>query len=1350
MKGRLFSEHFLNEEIKHTNAWKSLLENDNEFASFQLQLKDRIENVRSNHPNANESTTNTLLIHPTLKALGWSNYLEETHSGYGIPDHLLFLNENSMNLAAKAKVQDIAGAFRFAAVVHESKKFNTTLGYSLKADSPHAQILDYLRIADSQTDGKLRWGMLTNGQMWRLYDRKSTPTLDAFYEIDIAKALQESDIDVLKNFFLLFQKQSFEPKEGERRYFLEDAIEYGRRYEEHVTKQLAEKIYENVFPRIINLIALKSKAPLSECRDNALVLLYRLLFVLFAEDRGFLPIADQAYQGYSLRTIRDEIAEKIDFAVWPTKLTKYYDQVLSLFRLINEGDDELGVPPYNGGLFAEERAPLLKTAKLPDADFAPSIFELSHIRDQNGRTQYISYRDLSVQQLGSIYERLLEKEPIFFNDGTVGIQHNPYVRQESGSYYTPQELVDLVLEHTLTPLINDRRNTFCEMVDTVVNSGCSEASRLTQLQKVDPACAVLNLKILDPAVGSGHFLVSAVDVLTEQISTLMSFPANLDNDWLSTHYQSPLVQRIETTRNDILTRAQARSWAISESQLSDKTIISRMVLKKCIYGVDKNELAVELAKVSLWLHTFTVGTPLSFLDHHLRNGDSLVGMTWNSFIQEYKRLASGSWFGVSVNQLEQETSALMNKIESMADSDIDEVHQSSNLFQAIEQMNLPLYRMYDMLCGWRWKTAGMKNSEKKHFEKELVTAIDNTTDPNFLGQDPNTLPKLDPQLQSKWNEVLSIAKRESFFHWELSFPGVWKNVSEESREGGFDAVIGNPPWDVSKVLEVKWFALREPTIAQMQSARRKQVIRELKKANDPLITSFEVAKSQNHDFNNFVKKHAEYPLLSSGDFNLYGLFVERSLSLINSSGVVGLVTQSGIFSDYPAAKFFKLHSTSGRIGAIFDFENRRMGSSKGKFFPDIDGRVRICVMITGGKYRKFKQTKCGFLLHSPEQIQDDERCVTLSPDDFVTVSPNTGTAPIFLNRREARIVTQIYRDYPILVNRACNPIFRVYAIRYHRMFDSSNDSHLFKVAEELESDGYFPIKLKRWQKGTDIFYPLYQARTIHQYDHRHCSIGFNPDNLHRPHFSVTTSESQHQNSKFLVKPHQYVSSEDAIQKSGGILKEMDYVLGCRRITSSTNQRTVISAIVPKAGYVDSMWLLLPLVERDSTKEFAICQYKDALPFLVSIFNSFLCEFLVRRKFQGTALNWYIMEQLPVIPKTAYQDHFGPKTAADIIKDTVLELTYTSIDMEPFARDLGYDCAPYVWKAERRRQLKARLDALYFHLYGVSVEDAKYVLDTFPIVEKHDIKEFGYYRTKKMILAHMNALSSGDSLTMVDV
>ena len=229
---------------------------------------------------------------------------------------------------------------------------------------------------------------------------------------------------------------------------------------------------------------------------------------------------------------------------------------------------------------------------------------------------------MSVQQLGSIYERLLEREPVVGDSGKIVIRPNPYARKDSGSFYTPQELADLIVDRTLKPLVDERLEAFERKSDQLKSDRRSRAERKAELRKLDPAEAVLDLKVLDPAMGSGHFLVTAVDYLSDDIAGLVDY-APVYPEWLDGDYESPLVGRIASIRNEILRRAEQSNWNLDEAQLTDQAIIRRMVLKRCIYGVDKNPLTVELAKVSLWLHSFTVGAPLSFLDHHLRRGDSL-------------------------------------------------------------------------------------------------------------------------------------------------------------------------------------------------------------------------------------------------------------------------------------------------------------------------------------------------------------------------------------------------------------------------------------------------------------------------------------------------------------------------------------------------------------------------------------------------------------------------------------------------------------------------------------------------------------------------------------------------------
>ena len=326
---------------------------------------------------------------------------------------------------------------------------------------------------------------------------------------------------------------------------------------------------------------------------------------------------------------------------------------------------------------------MLESVRLPDSVIADIIYDLSHtrsVRKGDGVRSFVNYRDMSVQQLGSIYERLLEQEPVRGDDGKIGMRPNPYARKDSGSFYTPQELVDLIVEKTLEPLVEERLTAFETRAEELRSDHRPKLERRKELQNLDPAVAALDLKILDPAMGSGHFLVTAVDYLSDEIAHMVEYvpavPEWLD-DGCGNAYVSPLVERIAAIREEILQRARESDWAIDKLQLTDQAIIRRMVLKRCIYGVDKNPLAVELAKVSLWLHSFTVGAPLSFLDHHLRCGDSLLGLRVTEAVDELNRDGRTCLCSPPFPVLRPPPRA-WNTLRLLSDADVAEVRESAN------------------------------------------------------------------------------------------------------------------------------------------------------------------------------------------------------------------------------------------------------------------------------------------------------------------------------------------------------------------------------------------------------------------------------------------------------------------------------------------------------------------------------------------------------------------------------------------------------------------------------------------------------------------------------------------------
>ncbi len=1180
MPGQLFTHHFLTDGITETPEWRS---SDAAVADFRTGLIGAYERFRG-YRQPNEAVTEQELIRPVLELLGWADYLPQQGAARNedIPDLLLFPDAGSKErAAARSSPQE---RYRDAIVVEESKRFGLPLDArdthdGRRSRTPHGQMLRYLSTADIESESRIRWGILTSGGVWRLYDYRARPRASGYFEADLGQILDSGDEDSLRLVYLLFRRSSFTPQQGAAISFLEAALVEGRRYEQQVTEDISGTVFERVFPSLVQALADSAGEELPKAREAALIFLYRLLFVLYAEDRGLLPVNDPRYEDYGLRKpVRQEIARRMDRgAAFSERASSYYDHLTTLCGLIDRGDVSIGLPPYNGGLFAPEAAPLLDRVRLPDTVVAPIVYDLSHAETAEGR-RFVNYRDMSVQQLGSIYERLLEREPVRDDEGKIAVRLNPYARKDSGSFYTPQELVDLIVDRTLKPLAEARLTAFQEKAVELRSDRRPKAQREAELCTLDPAEAVLDIKVLDPAMGSGHFLVTAVDFLSDYIADLMEYVPAVP-EWLDGPYESPLVGRIAAIRSDILRRARESDWVMDEAQLTDQAIIRRMVLKRCIYGVDKSPLTVELAKVSLWLHSFTVGAPLSFLDHHLRCGDSLLGLSVTEATADLNRL--GGLFASSAIAGAEAATGGMRRIEEMSDADVAEVRESADLFQGVEDATADLRSLLDFLCGLRWLTSGMKKRARAAFENILIGTLGSRPNdayallargPDAVGDGPTDDDISRAEFESLWVDALRIADREGFLHWEVAFPGVWRGWQDDRPQGGFDAVIGNPPWDKIKLQEVEWFATRAHDIALAPTAAaRRAAIRGLREQGDPLAAEFDAAKERADRQGQLVRSSDHYPLLGRGDINLYSLFVERAMGLVKPDGFVGLLTPSGIYADKTAARFFKSVSTSGRVSALFDFENRRLGTCLPPFFPDVDSRFKFCALVFGGEERRFDETECAFFLHDIRTIADPDRCFPLAPDDFARVNPNTGTAPVFRTRRDADITRRIYERHPVLVDRSGSEVRRAWPVKYVRMFDMTNDSGLFRTAAQLEAKGFYPVEGKRWKRGEEWYLPLYEGKMVQAFDHRAASVVVNPDNLHRPAQPRQASPTEHANPIWLPDPQYWVGDSEVDWPVG-----LSWTVAFKDVTAPTNIRTMIAAVVPRSACGNTLPLLMPI------------------------------------------------------------------------------------------------------------------------------------------------------------------------------
>lgn len=1327
IRGGLFPPDFLAsaESVGALGEWEELT--DEAVDAYEERLRGVFENIPPEW-SPNESVTEDELIWPVLRELGWTSVLRQVNASavgrHDIPDGIMYLNDKDKSRALS--VADARAQYAIGKVLVEAKKWQRPLDKRTSGDlAPSTQIQGYLNRV-----GGCRWGVLTNGSQWRLYDQRARSISEDFLEVDLPALLgvrqpvgdfEISDSDrrhLLKVFVFLFRRNAFLPEHPDGTVH-ERALKEGRHYEQRVADNISALVFGDVYERgdvfrslVVAIATAAPEAPLTEVRDAALVLLYRLLFILYAEDRGLLPVHYAEYvKNISLRArVREDIGRRKDQGeTFSATATGYWNAIHDLCRIIDGGDPAFGLPPYNGGLFLDQRTPILSRVRLPNSDMAEIIDALSFEKTDAGR-RYINYGNLSVQQLGSIYERLLDFE-VARVEGEIVLRPNAFARKGSGSFYTPESLVALILKETVDPLVKAKLDAFRAAADA-------------DKSKYDPAEAILDLKVCDPAMGSGHFLVSLVDRLTDHVMHALA------ESHRSAQYTSPLVERIDGIRRTIERNAAAKGWTVDSARLQDRHIVRRMVLKRCVYGVDKNPMAVELAKVSLWLHSFTVGAPLSFLDHHLRCGDSLFGC-WVRDAIDRAEAQAGELFLRRPLDAAVDAANPMRVIEELSDAEIAEAERSADLFTVMQSRTEPLRALLSLVHAADWLKLG--RSDQDVVDRWLAGSFGDPFAIAMGKEEPTSEGDTDglERLTRVFDTARELVDEERFLHWQVEFPGIWSGWEDKERRGGFDAVIGNPPWDRVKLQQVEWFAVRRPEIASAQrAADRKRLIRKLDETGDPLAAEFSRASKRAGATLDMARTCGDYPKLSKGDVNLYSLFVERAFDLVNPEGVIGLLTPSGIASDKTSAPFFRSVATEGRLRALYDFENKKV------FFPDVHASFKFSVFV-GGRASTSERARCAFYIHSVEELDDDQRCFPLAAQDFARVNPNTGTAPIFRSQRDAELTTAIYERLPVLVDRSGTGEKKAWPVRYTTMFHMTNDSALFRTQEELEDEiGAWRISGNRFDSPTGKWLPLYEGKMVQAFDHRAASIVVNPANVHRPAQPEPASLEQHRNSSWLPDPQYWVQEVEVSHP------QASWLLTLKDVTAPTNVRSVIAAIIPLSGVGNTLPILhLEDLEGQSAR--------IAGP-LVANLNSVPLDYVARQKIQGQHLNWFILEQFPVVPTERYEAiRFGPKTAARIVEEAVLELTYTADDMAAVAEELDYvdrngnPKPPFAWDPDRRLYLRAKLDAVYFHLYGIKDrEDVRYIYSTFPIVERQETALYGHYRSRDLCLAWMNALSAG--------
>ncbi|MCB1504343.1 MAG: N-6 DNA methylase [Hyphomicrobiaceae bacterium] len=1147
------------------------------------------------------------------------------------------------------------------------------------------------------------WGICADGLTLRLLRDNVSLTRPAWIEADLAKIFTESLFPDFSALWLLIHQSRFgaagsAPTDCALEHWRDAgriegtaAREKLRNGVEAALIELGQGFIEH--PANVELRTALSQGKLSRQAyfEELLRLVYRLIFLFAAEDRDLLhtPAAPQpavrAYaQGYSVGRLRERCIRRTSW----DKNVDVWEGLKATFRALSAGQALLGLPAL-GGLFAQGQLPHLRECRIENRRLLAAIWRLAWMRPEGQPLTRVNWRDMETEELGSVYEGLLELTPLVsatdrsftFAEGAEGRGN---ARKTSGSYYTPDALVQALLDETLNPLIEE-----------------------TIAGKDDQAAidALLNLRIIDPACGSGHFLLAAARRLASRIARLSSPGTPSQADY--------------------------RHWL-------------REVARRTLFGVDKNPMAIELAKVALWIETVEPGKPLSFLDAHLRCGDSLLGVYDLKALEigipddAYKPLtgddktAAAAWKKLNKQARERDDKTIemafakvtgelggtAQKVEAQAEDDLTSVEAKRKAFNAlvtgesywrvktacdlyVAAFLLPKVKLPDLTAGAKGITIPTTSAVRDKLSGLLAVS----------------------SLEATAIEVATAARA---FHWPLEFPQVF--FPGAGRKAGFDLALGNPPWEVTQLNETEYFASKAPEIANLTTKLRKEAIESLASQQSPLWLAYQLDKRISESRSNFARASGRFPLSAQGKVNTYALFAELFQML---SRRAAFVVPSGIAMDASTSRFFAHLVRTRRLASLIDFENRE------RLFPDVYFRVRFCLLSLASNVEKIRFS-C--FLTNPSQIVDPKRTFILSPSDISSINPNSGTAPAFRSEADAALTRQLYSQFPIIVKEAIGVSGNPWGIDYRQgLFNMTSDANFFRTAIDLDAEGYDRVG-RNWSKGSNIFVPLYEAKMFHQYNHRFADFANAAEKEDTDIRELPQAdESLLSDPSYEPKPRYWVPEAEVDTRLLAKGWNRGWLVAWRDITNVTNQRTVIASGVPRCGIGHNAPLLFLSVDYHRWAAF------------ISIISSLIFDYVARQKVGGTHLTYSYFNQLPCPSPDAL-------TTSDLsfIVPRVLELTYTSHSMKPFADDLGYSAyAPFAWNEDRRALLRAELDAKIAKLYGLSRDQLRYILDpaeiygpdypseTFRVLKNNDIAKYGEYRTAKLVLDAWDLLERGE-------
>jgi hypothetical protein len=1208
------------------------------------------------------------------------------------------------------------------------------------------------------------WGIVSNGRQLRILRDSSALAGAAYLEIDLEAMF---DGELFEEFILLYRllhASRWEVEDGaasstcRMEKWRTEAIEAGTR--------ALDLLRDGVEAALVALGTGFRRHPANtgfrddldpELVKRALLrLAYRLLFWFVAEERDALhaPVADEAtadkkaaaekarkrYEKYfSARRLRDASLRRPG--------TPHGDLWQAVRFVLDglgreDGRPELGLSGLGGIYDQTGTDQLLRDLQLSNECLISAIRSLSRVRDKStGRYRRVDYLNLGAEELGSIYESLLELVPKWGEDRQFVLNvAGGNERKKTGSYYTPTSLIDRLLDSSLDPVLDDATKR-ADVAATAAETDAAEAI----------ASELLRVTVCDPACGSGHFLVAAARRIAKRLAAVRE------------HNPEPSAEAIRHARRDVVAH--------------------------CVYGVDLNPMAVELAKVSLWMEAQEPGKPLTFLDAHIKCGNALIGMTPKlinggipagafkpiegddpKFARSLERANSGDQ-SLTAGQRRIARFTVPSTLPGLeGDWDQEELFGDADIFsQSNTALAAELARIADLPDGdlrqvhaqaaayRKWTKSA--DAQLKHLvadawcaafvwikREDAPPAIVNRVFRRLKEEGRASLPP------ATATEIDRLRAEYSFFHWHLEFPDIFR-VADNNLDadpdtgwsGGFSCVLANPPWDKVDFEDKKYFSVVEPEIALITGQDRRRRIEEWEEEHPGEAGRYRAARRKVKGTFGFASTSEAYPWCAKGltapgvnSLQVDQLFTERFAAITAPGGRVGCIIPTAIATGAGGQFLFGDFAQRSAVASLYDFENRR------QLFPAVDSRQKFCLLSLTGKALPEPAARYAFFLLDPAELDDADRAFALSPEELKLINPNTRTLPIFRNRRDAALTAEIYRQIPALWDET-KPDGNLWGITFKRLFDMTDDSDLFHTREELDSRG--------WRQRGNVFtrdgkriLPLYEAKMVDFFNHRAADVVKSETAVTRQ------NQPRYLTSTELRDPVRYATSLSWIAADGLIptrrngrdvdipgvdlrLTEVEWdrgwLCGWCDVTSSTNERTAIPAFIPRTAAGHTFPLMLPRVSPALTAA------------LIAAQSSLVFDFVSRQKIGGIHMNLFLWKQLPV-PTPAMMEPY-----LTFIVPRTLELTYTAYDMTPLGRDLGDDGEPFVWNEKRRAELRAELDAFFFRMYQIDDrDDVDYILETFQTetggIKHNEIAKHGRYLTKELVLAAYDRMATSDA------